>query len=132
MSMITEDNSSNDNAACAELDAFQQLVESLREALGPFSGIDSADVDPTHLQYLMKGYVSRPSEWKKYALSDMSRSYTRNLVDKGNGKSNLVRTRRSAETASCCSNGYLQCNSSYWCGIQARVALYTTIPMHIV
>ena len=74
-------------------DAFHTLVEDLSKMLGPTSGIDSADVDPKELQSLMEEYVSNPSEWQKYALGDPSRPYTRNLVDKGNGKSNLVLTR---------------------------------------
>jgi len=73
-------------------DAFHTLVEDLSKMLGPTSGIDSADVDPKELQSLMEEYVSNPSEWQKYALGDPSRPYTRNLVDKGNGKSNLVLT----------------------------------------
>lgn len=71
-------------------DAFHTLVEDLSKMLGPTSGIDSADVDPKELQSLMEEYVSNPSEWQKYALGDPSRPYTRNLVDKGNGKSNLL------------------------------------------
>lgn len=70
--------------------AFQSLVVALRERLGPSSGINSADVDPEELEELMRTYVSNETEWKHYALEDSSRSYTRNLVDKGNGKSNLV------------------------------------------
>jgi cysteine dioxygenase len=71
-------------------DAFHKLVQNLRDALGPSSGIDSDDVDTTKLQQLMRDYLSNPSEWKKYAHGDNSRSYVRNLVDRGNGKSNLV------------------------------------------
>lgn len=117
-------------AKLAEYNAFQQLVEGLREALGPSSGIDSADVDPKSLQSLMEQYLSEPSEWKKYALNDRSRNYTRNLVDKGNGKSNLVRT-NIRHTPGRYSNDYLRSDSSFWCGIQAREALYMTIPTRI-
>ena len=70
--------------------AFQQLVQDLCNVLGPSSGLDSADVDPLDLQKLMQGYMSTEAEWQKYAWGDPSRTYTRNLVDKGNGKSNLV------------------------------------------
>ena len=71
-------------------DAFYRLVEDLSNILGPSSGLDSAEVDPEDLQNLMAAYVSRKSEWVRYALGDPSRTYTRNLVDRGNGKSNLV------------------------------------------
>jgi cysteine dioxygenase len=70
--------------------SFQCLVKALSERLGPSSGIDSKDVDEFELQQLMEEYISDESEWSKYNLSDPKQAYTRNLVDKGNGKSNLV------------------------------------------
>lgn len=71
-------------------DYFHVLVESLSEKLGPCSGIDSDDVDPGELKRLMEQYVSDESEWEKYFFPAANMNYTRNLVDKGNGKSNLV------------------------------------------
>ncbi|TVY26381.1 Cysteine dioxygenase [Lachnellula hyalina] len=71
-------------------DAFQTLVADLSRLLGPSSGIDSADVNVGELKKLMEDYVSCEEDWAKYAFSDHSRGYTRNLVDKGNGKSNLL------------------------------------------
>jgi cysteine dioxygenase len=71
-------------------DGFHTLVSDLSHILGPSSGIDSDDVDPEELHTVMENYFSDETEWEKYALADGSRSYTRNLVDKGNGKSNLV------------------------------------------
>lgn len=70
--------------------SFEQLVEDLSAALGPSSGLESDDVDPTNIQLLMERYVSNEAEWGPYALGDSSRGYTRNLIDEGNGKSNLV------------------------------------------
>ena len=70
--------------------AFEQLVHDLRSALGPCSGIDSKDINPAKLQELMELYQSDERHWHPYALGDYSRSYTRNLVDEGNGKCNLV------------------------------------------
>lgn len=72
-----------------DMDAFHALVQDLSAVLGPSSGIDSHDVDPKELENIMKKYVSNPLEWQQYAHGDGSRNYTRNLVDKGNGKSNL-------------------------------------------
>jgi len=71
-------------------DAFEKLVEDLSAALGPSSGLDSSDVDPMQIQLLMEKYISNADEWVTYALGDASRTYTRNLIDEGNGKSNLV------------------------------------------
>ena len=74
----------------SKMDPFEQLVQDLSDVLGPSSGLDSDDVDPMDIQRLMEGYTSKIEEWKQYALGDRSRPYTRNLVDEGNGKSNLV------------------------------------------
>jgi len=71
-------------------DAFQRLVHDLSATLGPSSGLDSDDVDPINIQRLMEYYESNAAEWSKYALGDPSRKYTRNLVDEGNGESNLL------------------------------------------
>lgn len=70
--------------------AFQRLVHDLGATLGPSSGLDSAEVDPRDLELLMRLYQSEESDWIQYAFGDPSRTYTRNLVDEGNGKSNLV------------------------------------------
>lgn len=69
---------------------FEKLVDDLSSALGPSSGLDSSDVDPMEIQLLMEKYVSNSDEWTSYALGDASRTYTRNLIDEGNGKSNLL------------------------------------------
>ena len=58
----------------------------------PVSGVKLEDVDVSSLMRLMKLYVSRRCDWAKYALGDGDAAYTRNLVDEGNGQSNLVRT----------------------------------------
>lgn len=72
-------------------DGFHKLVKDLSEVLGSCSGIDSDDVDVTNLEQLMIDYTSKDEEWTSYAFADFTRGYTRNLVDEGNGKSNLVR-----------------------------------------
>ena len=89
-SRIEESSSQSDRRESKGPDAFHGLVQDLSNTLGPSSGLDSADVNPEDLQALMEGYTSRESEWAQYAFGDASRAYTRNLVDKGNGKSNLV------------------------------------------
>lgn len=69
---------------------FEDLVLALKEALGPSSGLTSDDVDVHFLTRLMKDYDSSDRKWSQYSFGDSSRGYTRNLVDEGNGKSNLV------------------------------------------
>jgi cysteine dioxygenase len=71
-------------------DAFHDLVKDLSDVLGPSSGLDSAEVNPQDLVELMEQYTSNASDWERYAWGDFSRAYTRNIVDKGNGKSNLL------------------------------------------
>ena len=70
---------------------FDHLVAALKKVLGPSSGLNSDDVNVADLEALMQDYQTDLDDWSKYAFSDASRGYTRNLVDEGNGKSNLVR-----------------------------------------
>ncbi|KAI9679785.1 MAG: hypothetical protein M1817_004799 [Caeruleum heppii] len=71
-------------------DAFHALVHELSRTLGPSSGLTTAGVDVGHLRDVMQSYVSKEADWHRYAFADASRGYTRNLVDRGNGKSNLL------------------------------------------
>ncbi|XP_072379439.1 cysteine dioxygenase type 1 isoform X2 [Diabrotica undecimpunctata] len=50
---------------------------------------ESDKVNIDLVSYVMKSYKSCPADWKKYAKFDRFR-YTRNLVDAGNGKYNLM------------------------------------------
>ncbi|KAB8078580.1 RmlC-like cupin domain-containing protein [Aspergillus leporis] len=70
--------------------AFEELVQDLSAALGPSSGLDSDDVVPLDIQRLMEHYTSNPEEWQPFALGNSNKTYTRNLIDEGNGKSNLL------------------------------------------
>lgn len=71
-------------------DGFQQLINDVNVILGPCNGIDSAGVDVGELKFVLRDYKSCEGEWEKYAFADYSRAYTRNLVDRGNGKCNMV------------------------------------------
>ncbi|KAK4176007.1 RmlC-like cupin domain-containing protein [Triangularia setosa] len=73
-----------------DMNRFDRFVLALKEALGPSSGLTSDDVDVEFLTKLMKDYKSDEREWAKFAMGDASKGYTRNLVDEGNGKSNLL------------------------------------------
>ncbi|KAI0100564.1 RmlC-like cupin domain-containing protein [Nemania sp. FL0031] len=72
------------------MNAFKLLVNDIRDVLGPSSGLNSEDVEVEDLTHLMERYVSNSEEWKQYALSNANMPYTRNLVDEGNGKANLL------------------------------------------
>ncbi|PPJ55390.1 hypothetical protein CBER1_02710 [Cercospora berteroae] len=71
-------------------DNFQRLVHDINRILGPSNGIDSASVKVGDLVSAMEAYSSDESEWSRYAFSDAEMAYTRNLVDRGNGKANLL------------------------------------------
>jgi cysteine dioxygenase len=95
MPFVQEDGSSHARTSNnGGVDAFQELVRRLSNILGPCSGLDSEEIDPDMIQETMRSYTSNESEWEQYALLDPSKHYTRNLVDEGNGKSNLVRRAR--------------------------------------
>ncbi|KAF4960025.1 hypothetical protein FGADI_1299 [Fusarium gaditjirri] len=78
------------NVGSCQQNRFDELVVLLKDALGPSSGLTSDDVDVDFLKQLMEGYDGSDNMWKPYAFGDRSRGYTRNLVDEGNGKSNLL------------------------------------------
>ncbi|PUU74710.1 RmlC-like cupin domain-containing protein [Tuber borchii] len=78
------------SGVCKRKTDFDNLVEKIRLALGPSAGIDSDEANCEHLINLMRRYVSKELEWSKYAFVDATRNYTRNFVDHGNGKANLL------------------------------------------
>jgi cysteine dioxygenase len=87
---IAQDSFGAGSVNTTNLDSFHNLVSDLSRILGPSSSLTSAEVNVQELFKLMENYISSEKEWSKYAFSDLIRGYTRNLVDEGNGKSNLV------------------------------------------
>ncbi|RWS16804.1 cysteine dioxygenase type 1-like protein [Dinothrombium tinctorium] len=67
----------------AEISCLDELVVKLREIFS------QDDIDVDYVQQLMLSYKSNPRDWRKYAHFDRHR-YTRNLVDEGNGRYNLM------------------------------------------
>lgn len=66
-----------------KVSTLQELIDALHDAFET----DHVNID--HVQDLMMSYKSNPTEWKKFAKFDRYR-YTRNLVDEGNGRFNLM------------------------------------------
>lgn len=64
----------------------QELVHYIKEEMGE-RGLEDANVDK--IIDLMERYTSQAQDWESYAMFDEGR-YTRNLVDDGNGKFNLM------------------------------------------
>ncbi|KAG6358552.1 hypothetical protein INS49_012069 [Diaporthe citri] len=69
---------------------FDKLVASLAETLSTSSGLTLDDVNVASLMRSMKLYNSQECDWAKYAFGNNAVDYTRNLIDEGNGKSNLL------------------------------------------
>ncbi|XP_032902557.1 cysteine dioxygenase type 1-like isoform X2 [Amblyraja radiata] len=66
------------------------VPESLDDLIKELHDIFSSDkVNVEEVQTLMESYRSDPAEWLQFAKFDKYR-YTRNLVDEGNGKFNLM------------------------------------------
>ncbi|GAA5804266.1 hypothetical protein HPULCUR_009753 [Helicostylum pulchrum] len=65
------------------------LVKSIHGVLGD-DGLDAEHIDAQKIIQLMERYSSNSADWSQYSLFDHSRAYTRNLVDDGNGKFNLM------------------------------------------
>ena len=110
---------------------FQRLVKDLSDVLGPSSGLSSADVDVGTIIKLMEDYISDEPNWTKYAFEDANKAFTRNLVDRGNGKSNLVCLRM------VCSENRVQVltadvNSFSWSGLLAKKPRFIAMQNHIV
>ncbi len=87
---IAQDALGGGSSDSVHLDPFHKLLSDLSRTLGPSSGLDSEAVDVQKLRSLMENYNSVENDWAKYVFPDLSRGYTRNLVDEGNGKSNVV------------------------------------------
>lgn len=69
---------------------FKRLIEDIRNVLGPESGITGSQKVQWEIQDILEKYHSSEEGWHEYAFRDASVPFTRNLVDKGNGKYNLV------------------------------------------
>ena len=72
------------------LDSFHQLARDLNGFLALSPSKNFSDIDPNTIINRMREYKSRDSDWVRYAHQDEDLPFTRNLVDPGNGKHNLV------------------------------------------
>lgn len=80
---------------CPQLDAFHSLVQELSGYLDTAKSLAFAEIcDPKAVIQRMKDYQSDTFEWAKYAHADANQCFTRNMVDRGLGKSNIVRGRQ--------------------------------------
>ncbi|KAF7720713.1 hypothetical protein EC973_006309 [Apophysomyces ossiformis] len=68
----------------------KDLIREIHNVLGPDGGLDSEHIDANEIIRLMERYSSNADDWNQYTMFDHSRAYTRNLIDSGNGKFNLM------------------------------------------
>lgn len=71
------------HCALPPVNTLTELIDELRRVFAD----DHVDVD--YVRALMRSYKSNPADWKRFAVFDRHK-YTRNLVDEGNGKYNLL------------------------------------------
>ncbi|BFZ58316.1 hypothetical protein PYCC9005_005378 [Savitreella phatthalungensis] len=76
--------------ASSALPSFATLISAIRNCLGTAHGIDTSESHLLQLITSLEAYRSVEEEWRRYALGDPSRAYTRNLVDDVNGRANLL------------------------------------------
>lgn len=83
--METDDNEEDftDLKSIRAPENLKDLIQQLHKVFAQ----DKINID--YVKALMESYKSNPREWKKFAKFDPHR-YTRNLVDEGNGKFNLM------------------------------------------
>ncbi|CAH0551607.1 unnamed protein product [Brassicogethes aeneus] len=86
----------NDDDDYSEIQLYKQMggqlpiINNLQDLINQLRVIfESDNVNIELVNYVMNSYKSNPLDWKKYAKFDRYR-YTRNLVDTGNGKYNLI------------------------------------------
>ncbi|CAO3697676.1 hypothetical protein G6F70_008035 [Rhizopus microsporus] len=83
-SIAPSNNNNNNNKF-----TLKDLIQSIHQVLGD-EGLDSERIDANKIIQLMEQYSSNAEDWSQYTLFDHSRAYTRNLIDDGNGKFNLM------------------------------------------
>ena len=84
---------SSSSANCQRLDGFHNLVQELSGYLDTAQSLAFSEIcDPNAVIHRMREYQSDRSEWVKYAYEDANQCFTRNMVERGLGKSNIVRS----------------------------------------
>ena len=96
---IGNEERSSINAGPQRLDGFHNLVQELSGYLDTAQSLAFSEIcDPNAVIHRMEGYQSDRSEWAKYAYEDENQCFTRNMVERGLGKSNIVSSHLGQET----------------------------------
>ena len=79
------------NSHSQQLDDFHNLVQDLSGYLDTAHSLAFSEIcDPNAVIRRMKQYRSDRVEWGRYAHEDGNQCFTRNMVERGLGKSNIV------------------------------------------
>ena len=74
----------------ALVNGFDTLVRDLKMMLDNSEKTQFCDINPVPLIARLSSYSSERREWSKYAYGNKELCFTRNLVDSGNSKYNVV------------------------------------------
>lgn len=75
-----------------QLDGFHVLVQDLSGYLDTAKSLAFSEIcDPNAVIQRMEEYRSDRLDWAKYAFENEDQCFTRNMVERGLGKSNIVR-----------------------------------------
>ena len=89
--LITSSERPSTNVQGRPLDGFHTLVQELSGYIDTAQSLAFSEIcDPNAVIQRMKQYQSDTPEWAKYAYRDETQCFTRNMVDRGLGKSNIV------------------------------------------
>ena len=88
--MATKPEAESHNSELAQNPRDAPLIENLKYLLVLPTTATFKDIDYQPVIDAMTAYISDKKDWERYAHRDKTQGFTRNLVDKGNGKYNLV------------------------------------------
>lgn len=89
--LITSSEKPSAEAQCQPIDQFHNLVQELSGYIDTAESLAFSEIcDPNAVIQRMKQYQSYTREWARYAYRDEAQCFTRNMVDRGLGKSNIL------------------------------------------
>ena len=89
--LVTSSEKPSTNAQDRPIDQFHTLVQELSGYIDTAQSLAFSEIcDPNAVIQRMKQYQSYTREWARYAYKDEAQCFTRNMVDRGLGKSNIV------------------------------------------
>ena len=89
--LITSSEKLSANEQDQPVNKFHKLVQELSGYIDTAESLAFSEIcDPNAVIQRMKQYQSYARDWARYAYRDEAQCFTRNMVDRGLGKSNIV------------------------------------------